>query len=169
VRDSEGLQNIGKQPKRPLHATRLNAEQQEVILRHDLHGRSLREIAELVPCHVRTVKRVVSKHYAAIALEHNIEAERERAVALHREVQRVAWLSSGTLIKREKSPAALLDSIEKAQQRIEHLLCLGPASDDPVALLAEFKQVIVSLVLTEAPELATRLAERLTTRAAEAS
>jgi hypothetical protein len=97
------------------------------------------------------------------------EAERERAVALHREVQRVAWLAAGNLMKKERSPAPLLDSIEKAQQRIEHLLCLGPASDDPVALLAEFKQVIVSLVLTEAPELATRLADRLTTRAAEFS
>jgi Sigma-70, region 4 len=151
--------------KRPFRATRLTAEQQESILRHDLHGRSLREIAELVPCHVRTVKRTVERHYAAIALEHNIEAERERAVAMHREVQRVAWLSAGTLIKREKSPASLFDTIVKAQTRIEHLLCLGPASDDPLVLLAEFKSIIVSLVLTEAPELAPRLAERLTTRA----
>jgi hypothetical protein len=166
VRDAKMPHNS---EKRPFRATRLTASEQEAILRHDLHGRSLREIAELVPCHVRTVKRTVERHYAAIALEHNIEAERERAVAMHREVQRVAWLSAGTLIKREKSPASVLDTIEKAQARIEHLLCLGPASDDPMALLVEFKQIIVSLVLTEAPDLAPRLAERLATRAAEAS
>jgi hypothetical protein len=88
---------------------------------------------------------------------------------MHLEVQRVAWAAAGSLMKKERSPAPLLDSIEKAQARIEHLLCLGPASDDPVTLLAEFKQTIVSLVLAEAPELASRLAERLTTRAAEAS
>jgi Sigma-70, region 4 len=166
VRDAKMPHNS---EKRPFRATRLTAEQQESILRHDLHGRSLREIAELVPCHVRTVKRTVERHYAAIALEHNIEAERERAVALHLEVQRVAWLAAGNLMKKERSPAPLLDSIEKAQQRIEHLLCLGPASDDPLVLLTEFKSIILNLVLTEAPELATKLAERLTTRAAEAS
>jgi Sigma-70, region 4 len=169
MNDDEGPRISRNGAKVPSHATRLSAETQEAILRHDLHGRSLREIAELVGCHVRTVKRVVSKHYASLALDRNIEAERERAVAMHLEVQRVAWAAAGSLMKKERSPAPLLDSIEKAQQRIEHLLCLGPASDDPMALLVEFKQIIVSLVLTEAPELAPRLAERLTTRAAEAS
>jgi hypothetical protein len=56
----------------------------------------------------------------------------------------------------------LLSEIRQAQTRIDALLGLAPSSpDDPVAVLAQFKAVVTSLIQEEAPELAPRLAERL--------
>jgi hypothetical protein len=156
-------------PKTGARAPRIAPETYEEILRLDLHGKNQREISGETGTHPRTVKRTLERHYASLAVERNLEAERERAIAMHQEIQRTAWEAVEDMKGGSRSPGGLLDSIEKAQQRIEHLLCLGSASDDPMALLVEFKQIIVSLVLTEAPELAPKLAERLATRAAEAS
>jgi hypothetical protein len=123
---------------------------------------SHRQIARLAKVHKTTVARVLRRTRAAIRLNEDTEQERVEAIAVYREVQRTAWEAAANAMKVGRSPAMLLAEVRLAQQRIDALLGLAPSGpDDPLILLATFKQVVTSTIHEQAPELAPAIAQRL--------
>jgi hypothetical protein len=146
----------------PNRAPRVSASQQLEICRLDIRGLAQTEIAESVGVHRHTVGRVLERTRAAIAIDTELAPERERALAVYREIQRLSFEAAEEARKRGRSPAMLYAEVRQAQARIDTLLGLAPAEpDDPFAVLAQFKAVVVNLIAAEAPDLAPVLAERL--------
>jgi predicted DNA-binding protein YlxM (UPF0122 family) len=142
----------------PQRAARISDETQAEIVRLAIRQVSQSEIARRVDVHRQTVRRVLKRTRAALAITQDLEQDRAEALAVYRELQRVAWES----IDAGRAPAQLLAEIRQTQQRIDSLLGLAPdGPDDPALLIQQFKTTIVQLVRAEAPELAPRLARRL--------
>jgi hypothetical protein len=120
------------------------------------------EIAKRAGVHRHTVRRVLKRTRAALAINEDLSADRAEAIAVYREVQRTAWEGVEQAQERGRSPAMLLAEVRQSQTRIDGLLGLPPADpDDPAQLLHRFKATVVSLIQLEAPELAPKLARRL--------
>lgn len=117
------------------------------------------EIARRTGVNRHTVRRVLKRTRAALAITEDTAELRAEAIVVYREIQRTAWEGVERAMERGRSPAMLLAEVRMAQQRIDALLGLAPTSeDDPVQ---QFKAIVVGLIQAEAPELAPRLAQRL--------
>jgi transposase-like protein len=142
----------------PRRSARIPEETQAEIVRLAIRQVPQAEIARRVEVHRQTVRRVLKRTRAALAINQDLEQDRAEALAVYREVQRSAWEA----IESGRTPAMLLGEIRQAQQRIDNLLGLAPADpDDPAMQLREFKSIVVGIIRREAPQLAPRLAERL--------
>jgi hypothetical protein len=133
------------------------------IVRLDLRSVPKVEIARRLEVNRNTVTRVLERAKALRRVNVDTEAERVRAVAVYQEVQRSAWESVENALELGRSPAMALAEVRQSQQRIDTLLQLEPAKvDDPAAQLALFKQTVVALIVTHAPDLAPMLSQALT-------
>jgi hypothetical protein len=99
----------------------------------------------------------------AAANSRDVQLERERSLALYKEILREVWEGVETAKRSGKSPAALLAEARLTQSRIDTLLGIttAPVPEDPHVQLASFRAVVLEVVRTRAPELAPVLAGRL--------
>jgi hypothetical protein len=149
-------------PSLPARAARIPDETTAQILRLAIRQVPATEIAKRAGVHRHTVRRVLKRTRAALAINEDLSADRAEAIAVYREVQRTAWEAVEKAQEKGRSPAALLGEVRQSQARIDGLLGLAPADpDDPMLLLAQFKQKVITLIHEEAPELAPRLTQRL--------
>jgi len=149
-------------PSLPARAARIPDEKTAQILRLAIRQLPHTEIAQRTGVHRHTVRRVLKRTRAALAINEDLSADRAEAIAVYREVQRTAWEAVEKAQERGRSPAMLLAEVRQSQARIDGLLGLAPSDpDDPVQALQRFKATVVSLIQLEAPDLAPRLAQRL--------
>jgi DNA-directed RNA polymerase sigma subunit (sigma70/sigma32) len=142
----------------PQRSARIPDETQADIVRLAIRQVSQAEIARRLKIHRQTVRRVLKRTSAVLAIERDVEKDRAEAITVYREVQRAAWEA----IEAGKRAAELLAEVRQSQQRIDNLLGLAvTAPDDPALLLEQFKRTVVAVIQAEAPELAPRLAQRL--------
>ena len=143
-------------------SARITDDQTAEIVRLAIRQLPYVEIAKRAGVHRNTVSRVLKRTRAALTINADLEIERSQAVALYREIQRTAWEGVEAVSEEGRVPVRLLAEIRQCQTRIDAFLGLAPAGpDDPTLVLAQLKQTIVHLVLTEAPQLAPVLAQRL--------
>lgn len=146
----------------PRRAARIPPETQVEIVRLAVHQLSQAEISRRTGANRKTVKRVLDRTRAALLVNADVRQERAEAIAVYREVQRFAWEAAEKAIERGRSPIASLAEVRQAQARIDALQGLTPASpEDPELALERLKAIVVSVIRTDAPELAPRLAARL--------
>ena len=126
----------------------------------DLRGQSQRAIARQLELPRVTVRRVIERTAAARALVANTAEERGRAVAVYRELQRIAWESVETAIEQGRSTTGLLAEIRLAQTRIDELLGLEVRPPNALENFETFRALIVEAV-RESPELGLVLARQL--------
>jgi orotate phosphoribosyltransferase-like protein len=149
-------------PSLPQRAARVSDEVMAQIVQLAIRQVSHADIARRVGVNRKTVKRVVDRTRAALAINQDLAVERAEAIAVYREVQRTAWQAVEQALERGRSPAMSLAEVRLAQTRIDHLLGLAPTGpDDPLLLLAEFKAAVLTVIQAEAPELGPRIAQRL--------
>jgi hypothetical protein len=142
---------------------RVPEETQSEIVRLAIRQVSQAEIARRLCLHRQTVKRVLQRTAATIAVVQDTEQARGESLAVYREVQRCAWQAVENAMKSGRSPAMLLAEVRQAQQRIDALLGVAPAGDegDTWVMLAQFKATVVNTIRSEAPEAARVIAQRL--------
>lgn len=137
----------------PKQTARVSDQVQAEIVRLAIRQVSHAEIARRLDVHRQTVKRVLARTHAALAISHDFDQERAEAVAIYREVQRAAWDAV------EQGKLGALAEVRMAQQRIDALLGLPLAGpDDPQLQLQRFKADVLAAIQAEAPDLAPRLA-----------
>jgi IS30 family transposase len=108
----------------PQRAARLTEAQQLQICRLALRQVPQVEIAQRIGCHRNTVRRVLIRTRAALAVNEDTTEARADAIATLREVQRTAWEDMETARARGRSTAMLLAEVRLAQQQINGLLGL---------------------------------------------
>ena len=141
---------------------RLDPGIQERIIRLDIQDVPRSTIAKEVGVNRRTVDRTIDRHYKHLGIGRDVDADRERAIAIYTEVKAAAWRQIERDEERQDVRPAQLLTVLKAQERIDRLLALTPTGpDDPVMVLSQLKQTVVNLILSEAPQLAPVLAQRL--------
>jgi hypothetical protein len=146
----------------PQRTPRLSAETQAEIVRLSIRQVSQTQIAKRTEVHRQTVKRVLQRTQAALAINQDLERERLEAIAVYREIQRTAWEAVDGAIDQGRSPVAALAEVRQTQQRIDALLGLAPLGpEDLAADLARFKRIVRDVIAQEAPELGPRIAQRL--------
>lgn len=140
----------------PKQTARVSDEVQAAIVRLAIRQVSHAEIARRLNVHRQTVKRVLVRTRAAMAISHDTDQERAEAVAVYREVQRAAWEAV------DKGRTGALAEVRQAQTRIDALLGLpldGP--EDPLIQLQRFKADVLAAIWAEAPDVGPRIAQRL--------
>lgn len=141
----------------PQRTARISDETQAEIVRLAIRQVPQGEIARRTDVHRHTVTRVLKRTRGALQINEDTGANRAEAIAVYREIQRTAW----DTIEQGRSPAMLLAEVRMAQQRIDALLGLAPIPDDPYLRFQELRAAILGVVVTEAPEVAQRIAQRL--------
>ena len=146
----------------PLRVPGVSEEKQLEICRLDLRNVSQVEIARRTGVHRNTVRRVLERTRASLAVTQDLGPERARSVAMYQEIIRTAWEAVETAKEKGRSLAALLAEIRLAQTRIDQILGLqmtGP--DDPAEQLERLRAAFIEAIMTEAPDAAPRVAQRL--------
>lgn len=139
---------------------RISDSQQAEIVRLAIQQVPQAEIARRVGVQRKTVGRVLARQRAALTINQTTDEARAEAVQVYRAIQATAWRG----IEDGKS-LSLLDTITRAQQRIDALLGTAPSGpDDPSAELARFKAAVLTAITSEAPAAAPRIAQRLLER-----
>jgi hypothetical protein len=134
----------------------------ETIVRLDLEGMSQSGIAVQTGVNRTSVQRVLARTKATRRIIHDLAGELSRALDVYRNIQRTAWEAIRRLDEQGRNPATLLAEIRLAQSRIDALMALEPTTrDDPRMEAARFRSVVTELILSEAPELAPKLAAQL--------
>jgi len=140
----------------PKQTARVSDEVQAEIVRLAIRQVSHAEIARRLEVHRQTVKRVLTRTHAALAISHDFDQERAEAVEVYRQIQAEAWRAV------EQGKLGALAEVRMAQQRIDVLLGLPLAGpEDPQVQLQRFKAGVVAAIHAEAPEVAPRIAQRL--------
>jgi len=140
----------------PKQTARVSDEIQAEIVRLAIRQVPQVEIARRLNVHRQTVRRVLTRTYAAMSISHDFDQERAEAVAVYREVQRAAWEAV------EQGRTGALAEVRQAQTRIDSLLGLPlPGPEDPQMQLQRFKADVLAAIHAEAPEVAPRIAQRL--------
>lgn len=145
----------------PPSRSRIDDETAGEIVRLEIRGRSQRDISRTLGVPRATVRRVIERTRAARELAMNTDAERLRAVALYRELQRTAWEAADSAMERGRSPAMLLAEVRQAQARIDALLGLELEAPEAMAAFIDFRALVLHAIQDEAPELAPALSQRL--------
>jgi hypothetical protein len=149
----------------PARSPRISDSTAAEVVRLDLRNVPKTQIAKRLGLHRQTVARVLARTRAAmtVANSHDLHLERERSLALYKEIMREVWEGVEAAKRSGKSPAALLAEARLTQSRIDTLLGVtsGSSPDDPHLQLASFRAVVLEVVRTRAPELAPVLAGRL--------
>jgi transposase-like protein len=140
----------------PKQTARISDEVQAEIVRLAIRQVPHVEIGRRLNIHRQTVKRVLTRTRAALAISHDTEQERGEAVEVYRQIQAEAWRAV------EQGKLGALAEVRMSQQRIDALLGLPLAGpEDPQLQLQRFKSEVVAAIRAEAPDVGPRIAQRL--------
>ncbi len=140
----------------PKQTARVSDETQSLIVKLAIRQVSQAEIARRLNVHRQTVRRVLTRTHAALAIIHDFDQERAEAVAVYREVQRAAWEAVDT------GKLGALAEVRQCQTRIDALLGLPlDGAEDPQLQLQRFKADVLTAIRAEAPDVGPRIAQRL--------
>ncbi len=140
----------------PKQSARVSDEVQAEIVKLAIRQVPQVEIARRLNVHRQTVRRVLTRTYAAMAISHDTDKERAEAVAVYREVQAEAWRAV------EQGKLGALAEVRMSQQRIDSLLGLPlDGAEDPQLQLQRFKTDVLAAIRAEAPDVGPRIAQRL--------